>query len=69
MNEITDLGYGIMQFSRWCQCVSVDRTAFRKMGGIRFLRSFGARLPDFRASHSKRIAMTVTAVRNAISFV
>jgi hypothetical protein len=61
--------YGVMQFSRWCQWVSVDPTAFRKMGGIRFLRNFGARLPEFRASHSKQIATTVTAVRNTVSFV
>lgn len=57
----------LCNFVDGCHCVSVDHTAFRKMGGIRFLRNFGARLPDFRASHSERIAMTVTAVRNTFS--
>jgi len=50
-----------------CQCVSVDPIAFRKMRDIRFLRNFGGRLPGFRVSHSKRIAMRVAAVRNTIS--
>ena len=50
-----------------CQCVSADPVALRNMEGIRFLPDFGARVPGFRASHSKRIAIAVTAVRNTIS--